>query len=396
MLALKPFLQRHGISQAKLADALNLSPAMIAQWLNHEQWPSTLTIGEFSLTVIKALKTLGIEYLDTELFNSIPTASTAGTKNDGTAEPVPTLTQEVADMLLRKQTLTQQARKQFGLFRDPFDNDVQDADDVYLTPDIRMVREYLWTTAKLGGFMAVCGESGAGKSTLRRDLADRIAREEAPIIIMEPYVLGMEDNDKKGKTLKAAAIADAMIASIAPLERPRASMEAKSRQLHRLLKDSRRAGFSHCLIIEEAHGLSVPTLKHLKRFFELEDGFKKLVSIVLIGQTELKTKLAERAPEVREVVQRCELVELPPLDAHLESYLKFKFDRIGKPIDDVFDRDAYDGIRARLIFQKSAKNTRETVSLMYPLMVNNLVTAALNAAAQLGFSRLSADLIKEV
>ncbi len=37
-----------------------------------------------------------------------------------------------------------------------------------------------------------------------------------------------------------------------------------------------KGGQRHVLIIEEAHDLSVHTLKYLKRFWELEDGFKKL------------------------------------------------------------------------------------------------------------------------
>jgi Type II secretory pathway, component ExeA (predicted ATPase) len=102
----------------------------------------------------------------------------------------------------------------------------------------------------------------------------------------------------------------------------------------------------------------------------------------------------KKAPEVREVVQRCELVELPPLDTQLEAYLGFKFERVGKPLDEVFDKGALDGIRARLIFTKSGK-TRESVSLMYPLMINNLVTAALNMAATLGLPKINNDLIME-
>jgi type II secretory pathway predicted ATPase ExeA len=172
-------------------------------------------------------------------------------------------------------------------------------------------------------------------------------------------------------------------------------MEAKSRQLHRLLKDSRRAGYSHCLIIEEAHALSIPTLKHLKRFMELEDGFKKLLSVVLIGQSELKVKLSERSPEVREVVQRCELVELQPLDAQLEDYLRFKFRRVGADLDALFDKTACDAIRERLIFSRGDQKGRETISLMYPLMINNLVTAALNSAAALGFDKVTADIIRD-
>jgi type II secretory pathway predicted ATPase ExeA len=265
-----------------------------------------------------------------------------------------------------------------------------------MTPDARAVREHLWSTAKFGGFLAIVGESGAGKSTLREDLVERINRENASIVVMEPYVLGMEDTDQKGKPLKAAALIDAMIRALAPLESPKRTLEAKAAQVHRLLKDSRRGGNSHVLIIEEAHGLHKQTLKHLKRFYELKDGMKPLVSIILIGQTELKTKLSESSPDVREVVQRCELVELPPLDAHLEGYLRFKFDRVGADLSVIADKDAMDAIRGRLIFSRSVSKSRETVSLMYPLMVNNLVTAALNQAAALGFPTVSADLIREV
>jgi len=387
MLALKPVMQAANVSQAELARMIDMSPAAIAQLLNHGQWPKKPSMKKLKGRIWEALADKNIA-VDAAMFEPL----SGNVEIDGT---LPALTEEVQDMLLRKQSLTPQAKKQFGLFRDPFENDVQEADDVFITPDIRYVREYLWTTAKLGGFMAVVGESGAGKSTLRKDLEERIFREDAPILVMSPYILGMEDNDKKGKTLKAASIADCMIHALAPLERPYQSMEAKGRQLHRLLKESRKAGFSHVLVIEEAHGLSIPTLKHLKRFFELEDGFKKLVSIVLIGQTELKTKLSERSPEVREVVQRCEVVELAPLDSQLEAYLRFKFNRIGKPVDEIFDKDAMDGIRSRLILAKANKQSRETVSLMYPLMINNLVTAALNTAATLGFTTVSADLIRE-
>jgi len=385
MLALKNLLLKKQYAQAQLARAVGVSPATIAELLNHDKWPTNPPRDalQASITAVLAGNNISVK---PEHFKPVPVAG----ETDHT-ENAP----EGIDMLLRKQTLTQQAKKHFGLFRDPFDNDVQEAGDVFVSPDIRYVRETMWSTAKNGGLVAIAGESGSGKSTLRRDLNDRIHREDAPIVVIEPYVLGMEDNDKKGKTLKAGSIADAIIHALAPLETPRASMEAKSRQLHRRLKESRKAGFVHCLIIEEAHALSVPTLKHLKRFFELEDGFKKLLSIVLIGQTELKTKLSERAPEVREVVQRCELVELSPLDSHLDAYLKFKFDRVGKPIEEVFEKDALDGVRERLIFAKHGKNTRETVSLMYPLMVNNLVTAALNQAASLGFAKVSADLIRE-
>ncbi len=94
--------------------------------------------------------------------------------------------------------------------------------------------------------MAVIGESGAGKSTLRRDLTERINRD-APVIVIEPYIIAMEDNDVKGKTLKAAAIAEAIISTIAPLESVRQQSGRPLRQLHRVLKDEQPGGVTATL-----------------------------------------------------------------------------------------------------------------------------------------------------
>ena len=51
-----------------------------------------------------------------------------------------------------------------------------------------------------------------------RDLEDRIVRENQPILLIKPYVLGMEDNDQKGKTLKATHIAEALMAAVRAAE----------------------------------------------------------------------------------------------------------------------------------------------------------------------------------
>lgn len=372
-MTLQAILQQHNVSQAWLAEQVGVSAATINLIVKYQQFPTKPKRAVLVEAITAALKTKGIEALE-NLF--------------------PSKTLEI-DMLLRKQQLSPEARKAFGLFKDPFANDVQAPDDVFVTPDSRYVRESLFATVKFGGFMAIVGESGSGKTTLKRDLLDRIRRETMPIIIVEPYVLGMEDNDQKGKTMKAAGIADAIIRAIAPLEKPRVNMQAKSEQLHKLLKESSRSGNTIALCIEEAHALSIPTLKHLKRFYELEDGFKKLLSIVLIGQTELKTKLSESAPEIREVVQRCELVELTSLDGKTEDYLRFKFGRVGKELSEVFEPDAINRLRERLTFTQKSK-TSKTVSITYPLMLNNVVITALNMTAKMGFSKVSSDIINEI
>lgn len=396
-MRLKQVLAGCGVSQKALAQAIGLSPASVAQLVNHDQWPRSLDAEQIKEKVRGFLRTHGASQadMDTAFESAEPERDSAPAPR---VDATPEVTEEEV-MLLRRQGLFPAAKKHFGLFRDPFADDVQSHEDVFVSPDIRYVREAMFQTAKHGGFMAVTGESGAGKSTLRRDLADRIGRESQPIIVIEPYVLGMEDNDQKGKTLKALHIAEAILNTVAPLEHVKRSPEARFRQLHRVLRDSRRAGNSHVLIIEEAHGLSIPTIKHLKRFFELEDGFKKLLSIILIGQPELKLKLSETNHEVREVVQRCEVVELMPLDTRLEEYLKFKLDRIGKPLDEVIDAGGIDAIRAKLTISTNRRGDagrRDTLSLLYPLAVGNLLTASMNLAAEIGAPTVSADVVREV
>lgn len=391
MIKLKQVLAQYRVSQRKLAARLAVSPAVITNLVNHGQLIKTDT-EQFKTNLSAVLVELGIPTALPELLTEV----SAGEATHAELSPNDKQHQTIEDetMLLAKQALFPATKKHFSLFTNPFTDEVRSADEVFTSPDVRYVREALFQTAKFGGFMAVVGESGAGKSTLRRDLIDRINNENLPIIVIEPYIIAMEDNDKKGKTLKAAHIAEAIISTLAPLERMKQSPEARFRQLHRVLKDSSRAGNQHVLIIEEAHSLPVPTLKHLKRFFELEDGFKKLLSIVLVGQPELKLKLSERNFEVREVVQRCEVVELAPLDSCLEQYVEWRLKALGRKSDDIFDRDALDTVRGRLILT-NARNKAQT-SLLYPLAVGNLLTSAMNLAAELGLPKVTADVVKGV
>ncbi|MDD0973833.1 ExeA family protein [Pseudomonas fontis] len=393
MLKLKQVLQDVGQRQAALAESLKLSSATVAQLLNHSQWPRSLDRAELQAQICVFLVDAGAN--DADVANAfdevdLPCANTTD----------PALSQEPSGedepMLLPKQTLLPTTRKVFSLFRDPFD-ELQSAQDMWVSPDIRYVREVMYQTARHGGFLAVEGESGAGKSTLRRDLVNRIAENNDPVIIIEPYVLASEDNDTKGKSLKSTHIAESMMAAVAPLEKAKSSPEARFAQLHRALKESHAAGYRHCLVIEEAHSLPIPTLKHLKRILELEIGFTKLVSIIMIGQPELGVKLSERNADVREVVQRCERVTLTPVDGNrLEEFLKFRFERAGKALTEVIDASGIQAIAARLSQQTRSGGRDKQVSLLYPLAIGNLMTAAMNLAAQLGVPVINADVVKGV
>jgi type II secretory pathway predicted ATPase ExeA len=393
MLKLKGILQEMGRPQAALAQSLRVSSATVAQLVNHNLWPRKLD-GEVLRGRIRSfLADCGAN--DAAIAGAFDEAVVPCLMADVPAAVV-VLSKEDDSMLLPKQTLQPATRKAFGLFRDPFD-ELQCAQDMWVSPDIRYVREAMYQTARHGGFLAVEGESGAGKSTLRRDLVNRLAENNDPVLIIEPYVLASEDNDSKGKSLKSTHIAESMMAAVAPLAKPKSSPEARFAQLHRALKESHAAGYRHCLVIEEAHSLPVPTLKHLKRILELEVGFTKLVSVIMIGQPELGVKLSERNADVREVVQRCERVVLGPVDgSRLGEFLRFRFERVGKALGDVIEPGAVEAIVARLSQPTRHGGRDGTVSLLYPLAIGNLVIAAMNLAVQLGVPKVSADVIKGV
>lgn len=282
--------------------------------------------------------------------------------------------------------LSPNAKKQFQLFRDPFKDDVNSAEDVYISPDIRYIRESMFATAKHGGLLAVVGESGGGKSVLRRDLIERINHDQEQIVMIFPRVI-----DKT--RLNAGSICEAIIKDLRPESKLPQSLESKARIVESVLKASSDAGNNHVIIIEEAHDITIQCMKYLKRFWELEDGFKKLLSIILIGQPELMHKLNVGSnPDAREFINRCEVAQLVPLDRNLEDYLKFKFARCGKDVNAIMADGAIDAIRKRLTKDRNGT----VISYLNPLMVNNTVTKALNLCAEIGEEQVSEEVIKQL
>lgn len=321
-------------------------------------------------------------------------AGAPGSTEGAAATPAePTTDQQEDSMLLRFEPLSAEARKHFDLRRSPFIDDISSRADVFQSPATRVARAALLDAALNHGFVALIGESGAGKSTLVEEMEQRILDENRPVIVIRPYVLEMEPGDIKGKRMKAGQITESIITALAPSAALRRSPQARAKQAHDLLAQSMAAGNRHLILIEEAHRMPKATLKHLKGFLELKRGLQRTLGIALIGQTELATLLNEQDPEIREIVQRCEQVTLPPLDNDLEGYLRHKFARLETDLKAVFADDAIDAIRARLVRIPRGGMARDAISLCYPLVVNNLVARAMNAAALVGMPRVDAQVI---
>ncbi|MCE2594161.1 AAA family ATPase [Motilimonas sp. 1_MG-2023] len=277
--------------------------------------------------------------------------------------------------------LTQASLKHFKLFRNPFINDIREAKDVYLSDGNSYVLAAMRDAARNQGILALIGESGAGKSVLRKQLIEDL-NHDGDVSIIQPRII-----DKTSAT--AGGLCDAIIADISS-DSPKRSMEAKARQVESLLRTASQGGQRHVMIIEEAHDLSVPVLKYLKRFWELEDGFSKLLGIILIGQTELGIKLNEgKFYSLREFIRRCMVEHMDDLSIDIQPYLAHKFKRSGGQWEKIMTTDSFEAIKQRLTRKQG------NLSMMYPQIVNNLVSNAMNLAQELDEPLVTADIVKE-
>lgn len=398
-MSLDTVLADLGLSQADVARSLGLGKATVSRLVSRGEWP-TRQRQQLRRKFDALLRGHGADadqllqlYIDPKPATQKEEGPDAQQRIEADPQAKPIEPEDLTMMLLQNQSLTLEARQHFGLPRSPFVDDVQTPDDVFQNPSVRYVRAALMDCANHHGFIAVVGESGAGKSTLAEDLEERIKVEGREVVVIRPYVLAMEQNDAKGKTLKSSHIAESIAATLDPQLKVKSSPEARFAQVHQLLKASRRSGRRHLLLIEEGHCLPTATLKHLKRFLELKDGMQRLIGVALIAQPELRDRLNSQNSEVREVMQRCELVELAPLDGELEGYLRHKFARFDLKFEDVFAADAVDAIRARLVTVPRGGKLTDARSICHPLVVNNLVCRAMNAAARAAWPKVDAQVV---
>ena len=382
----KDLFEETELSQREAAARLGVSPALVNQLLNRGTLPKTgwagLKKGLASLLEERGAQAALVDYALGKLEQLAGDEDTPAGDTAESEEP----------MILKKQTLGMKARQAFNMVRNPF-MPPREAEDVYLSPEIRYVRDTMFDVATNGGFLAVVGESGSGKSTLREELVDLINAENGKTIIVEPYVLTMAEKESNGKPMLARHITEAVMSAVAPGESIPSSPEKQSQKLHRLLRSAYAAGTHYCVIIEEAHDLNRHTLKSLKRFLELKEGRHPLLSIILIGQTELGEKLNPADPWMREVVQRCDVLHIAPIE-DVADFLRFRFARAGIDFGKIFTEDGVDAIKESLTVAQDRSGNG--VYMGYPLMIANMTIAALNLAASAGEKQVTADVVRMV
>ena len=275
--------------------------------------------------------------------------------------------------------LSDLAMRHFSIKENPFRDEIRGLEDIYLSEDHRYIHASMLEAAQGGGFLAVVGEVGSGKSVMRQLMEEELRGDK------EHAIVSVASIDKGRVTV--SSLCDSVILDLSR-ERPRGTIERKSRQVEEILRARAREGVSASMIIEEAHDLRISSLKALKRFYEITYGFRRTLGIILIGQPELSDMLNESINyDAREVIRRIQVARIGGLDGSLSAYVEHKFGRKGMKADSFIEPKAIDVLARRLVDERK-------VSHAHPLTVNNLLTHALNEAARYGEKRVTVDIIR--
>lgn len=185
------------------------------------------------------------------------------------------------------------------------------------------------------GFIVLTGEVGSGKTTLCRAVLAGLPKQIHAALVLNPM-------------LTATQLLRAILRDL--------GLEANSRdrlqlmgQMNEYLLQRAAEGFNVAVFIDEAQNLMPEVLEQVRLLSNLETDQHKLLQIVLIGQPELKTRLA--MPELRQLRQRilvkCELKALTAEE--VGQYLAFRLQVAGAPNPWLFE-----DLAVRLVQKKAA------------------------------------------
>ena len=185
-----------------------------------------------------------------------------------------------------------------------------------------MLAALLYAIGQGEGIIKVVGEVGSGKTMLCRKLVAQLPASVDSVYLGNP-TLPPDD-------MLAAILADL---GIAPPENDR---QARLAQLNATLLARHETGRRVVLFVEEAQGIALENLEFLRLLTNLETATDKLLQIVLFGQPELDTNLAD--PRIRQLKDRITLnLNLSPLaELEVADYLRARLAVAGYRGPDLF------------------------------------------------------------
>ena len=218
----------------------------------------------------------------------------------------------------------------YGLNEKPF-NATPDPKFLYLTPGHReALAQLTYGVQEHKGFLVLTGEVGTGKTTLLQALLQKLDSNTAVAFVFNSKLSFDE--------VLEYALHDYGIG------KTEGSRVQRMVALNNYLIERRRAGQNTVLILDEAQNLDADTLEQVRLLSNFETPTDKLLQILLVGQPELKDKLA--LPSLRQLKQRIGLrCAIPPMTAaETRDYIRTRLRIAGARDLNLFDEAAVRGI----------------------------------------------------
>jgi general secretion pathway protein A len=260
--------------------------------------------------------------------------------------------------------------KFFGLKHEPF-SIAPDPRYLFMSDRHReALAHLLYGVGGGGGFVLLTGEIGAGKTTVCRCFLEQIPRRCNVAYIFNPKLTVQE--------LLKSVCDEFRI----PYQHQGPGVETVKDYLDPLnefLLKTHAVGQNNVLIIDEAQNLSADVLEQLRLLTNLETTERKLLQIILIGQPELRTMLAQ--PELEQLAQR--VIARFHLDALSEA----------ETAQYIRHRLAVAGLARGKLFDSQSVERVHQLSRGIPRRINLLCDRALLGAYAEGKNRVDRDIV---
>jgi general secretion pathway protein A len=217
----------------------------------------------------------------------------------------------------------------YGLTENPF-NVTSDPHFLYMSKRHReALSSLIYGIKERKGFIEITGDIGTGKTTLCRALLRELDSHTKTAFILNPR-------------LSEIQFIRAIVEDFGIQVKNNTKIEM-IKSLNGFLIEQLGLGNNVVLIIDESQNLKKTLLEEVRLLSNLETEKEKLFQIVLVGQPELKQKLA--SPELAQLRQRIAIrYHMLPLEKpDIESYIKHRLEVAGSH-DTVWDSGAIDEI----------------------------------------------------
>lgn len=274
------------------------------------------------------------------------------------------------EMITTRTRLDEAVLQHFNLARDPFalENDPRSGAEAFSSKEIERMARRVEDAINFQGFLCILGPVGAGKTNLKQRVAEKFEKNDS-VHLLFPKFANMEKLNEGGIVhylLKQFGI------------KPASRLVLAQSQLENHLSELNERRVRVAICFDECHRLSDNVLTSLKNFYELSTGgYDRFLALILFGQPQFKHRLDQA--EFREITERLEILEMPPISRHAFDYVAHKLARVGGDINALFEKRAVE-----LLAEQTAT----------PLALGNLTAKAMLTAYEKGETKVIARFVE--